>query len=76
MRHRLVAVIASAVLILAFAGTAFAAGSPGCSYFGAVTADLAPGGSLGALVSSVAPTGAGVVSGIVEEEHAAYCATH
>ena len=76
MRHRLVAVIASAMLALAFAGTAFAADSPGCSYFGAVTAAIAPGGGLGALVSSVAPTGAGVVSGIVQGEHAAFCATH
>lgn len=76
MRHRLVAVIASAMLALAFAGTAFAAGSPGCSGFGAVTAAIAPGGALGALVSSVAPTGAGVVSGIVQGEHADFCAAH
>lgn len=76
MRHRLVAVIASAMLALAFAGTAFAAGSPGCSYFGAVTAGLARGGALGALISSVAPTGAGVVSGIVQWEHAEFCAAH
>jgi hypothetical protein len=49
-------------------------GHASCAGFGAVTAALAPGGALGALVSSVAPTGPGVVRGIVASEHQQFCA--
>jgi hypothetical protein len=69
--------VAAIALVLALAAPVAAdnASYPGCSNFGAVaTGDFAPGGALGALISSVAPRNPGVVSGIVQWEHGLYCA--
>lgn len=73
----LMALAASLLLALALVAPV-AAGEKhrSCAGFGAVTAGLAPGGGLGQLVSSVAPTGPGVVKGIIAGEHIAYCAAH
>ncbi len=76
MRRLLITALATVALALAFAGPVSAdpASYPGCSYFGAVaTGDYAAGGALGALISSVAPRNPGLVSAIVQGEHADYC---
>lgn len=76
MRRLLTTVVATIALALALAAPVAADNSsyPGCSCFGAVaTGDFAPHGALGALIKSVVHTGPGVVSGIVSDEHAAYC---
>jgi hypothetical protein len=72
---RLLAAVAAALLLtVALAAPAAASERHGsCAVFGAVTAGLAPGGGLGELVSSFAPTGPGVISGIVSAEHGMYC---
>ena len=72
----LMALAASLLLALALVAPVAANEQHGCAGFGAVTAGLAPGGALGQLVSSVAPTGPGVVSGIVAGEHMDFCAAH
>jgi len=76
MKRLLTAAAASLLLIVALAAPVAAGEQHGsCAGFGAVTAGLAPGGALGELVSSVAPTGPGVVSGIVTGEHVDFCAS-
>jgi len=71
MRRVLVSMVASLLLTLALFVPAASAHYPGCSYFGQVmTGDFAPHGALGELVSTYAPTGPGVISGIVASEHA------
>ena len=76
MKRLLTAAAASLLLMLALVGPVGAADTPGCSYFGTVaTGDYAPHGALGALISSFAPTGPRVISGIVASEHGEYC-TH
>lgn len=76
-RRLLITAVAAIALALALAAPVAAdnAAYPGCSYFGAVaTGDYAPHGALGALVKQYAPTGPGVLSGIVHEEHGLFCA--
>lgn len=76
MKRLLTAMTASLLLIVALAAPVAAGEQHGsCAGFGALTAELAPGGGLGQLVASVAPTGPGVVSGIVSWEHETFCAS-
>lgn len=78
-RRLLITAVGAIALALALAAPVAAdnASYPGCSYFGAVaTGDYAPHGALGALVNQYAPTGPGVLSGIVQEEHDLFCAPH
>lgn len=78
-RRHLITAVGAIALALAVAAPVAAdnASYPGCSYFGAVaTGDYAPHGALGALVNQYAPTGPGVLSGIVQEEHDLFCAPH
>ncbi len=82
-KRGLVTAVAAVALALALAAPVAAdnASYPGCSNFGvAQTAAFAPSwlpdGGIGALVKSYAPTGSGVLSGIVQEEHVVYCAPH
>jgi hypothetical protein len=73
MRRLLIAVGSSIMLMLAITMPAAAhVGHRSCAEFGAVTAGYEPG-ALGALVSSYAPTGPGVIAGIVEWEHGEFC---
>jgi len=76
MTRLLTAAATSLLLIIALAAPVTAGEQHGsCAGFGAVTAGLAPGGGLGQLVSSFAPTGPGVISGIIASEHEAFCAS-
>jgi hypothetical protein len=76
MKRLLVAATASLLLIVALGAPVAASGQHrSCAGFGALTAGLAPGGGLGQLVSSYAPTGPGVIAGIVASEHAEFCAS-
>ena len=72
---RLLAAMAASLLLIVALGAPVAASEQhrSCAGFGAVTAGLAPGGGLGQLVSSFAPTGPGVISGIIAYEHAEFC---
>jgi hypothetical protein len=75
----LITALAAVALVLALAAPVAAdnASYPGCSNFGAVqTGDVAPHGVLGAVIKSIAPTGPGVLSGIVQEEYGVFCAPH
>ena len=74
MKRLLTAAATSLLLTVALAAPVAAGEQHGsCAGFGAVTAGLAPGGALGQLVSSYAPTGPGVISSIVASEHAEFC---
>ena len=74
MKRLLTTAAASLLLIVALAAPVAASEQHGsCAGFGAVTAGLAPGGGLGQLVSTYAPTGPGVISGIIASEHAEFC---
>jgi hypothetical protein len=76
MQRLLTAAAASLLLIIALAAPVAASEQHGsCAGFGAVTAQAAPGGGLGELVSTYAPTGPGVISGIVSAEHVDFCAS-
>jgi hypothetical protein len=75
MQRLLSAAAASLLLIVALAAPVAASEQHGsCAGFGALTAEAAPGGGLGELVSTYAPTGPRVISGIVAGEHADFCA--
>ncbi len=77
MQRLRTAVAAGIVLIVALAAPVAASDQHrSCAGYGSVTAELAPGGGLGQLVSSFAPTGPGVISGIVASEHALFCEPH
>jgi hypothetical protein len=75
LKRYLAALGAALLLAVALAAPVAASERHGsCAGFGAITAGLAPGGALGELVSSFAPTGPGVISGIISAEHGMYCA--
>ncbi len=79
MRRAISAALVGVALMLAAAAPVAAASAPGpgCSVFGvAQTAAIAPGGGLAQLIQSVVHLGPGTLSGIVQDEHAQYCASH
>jgi hypothetical protein len=74
MKRFVTAMAGSLLLLVTIVMPAVAGGTHGsCAGFGAVTAGLAPGGGLGQLVSTYAPTAPGTISGIIAAEHGMYC---
>lgn len=72
--RRFKTVIFAIAVALTLAGPVSAhPGHVSCAGFGWVSYELGSSGVLGDLVRSFAPTGAGVLAGIVADEHDLYC---